>query len=117
MIICKHVLKHGKFSCAIAQDLLEDLRCREVLDDVERVPYVDFTLPVLIRVVLNFNTFGNPVLKCKKLLAESLPFIVLLVANGRHAVGELFNFSICSPLVDVQLVRNAALSVDSRFFF
>ena len=117
MIICKHVLKHWEFSCAIAQDLLEDLRCREVLDDVERVPNVDFTLPVLIRVVLNFNTFGNPVLKCKKLLAEPLPFIVLPVSDGRHALRELLDFFICPLLVDVQLVRDAALPVDGRFLF
>ena len=84
---------------------------------MKRVSYVAFTLLVLIRVVLYLNTFGDPILKCQKLLAEPLPFIVLPVADGRHTRRELLDFFICPFLIDVQLVRDAALSVDGRFLF
>ena len=117
MIIGEHFLQHRQLLPAFAHDPLEDLGGREVLDDVKRVSYVAFTLLVLIRVVLYLNTFGHSILKCQKLLAEPLPFIVLPVSDGRHARRELLNFLICSFLIDVQLVRDAALPVDGRFLF
>ena len=117
MIIGEHCFEHRQLLPAFAHDPLEDLRCREVLDNVKRVAYVVFTLLVLLLVVLYLNTFGNPILECQKLLAEPLPFIVLPVSDGRHARSELLDFFICPFLIDVQLVRDAALPVDGRFLF